>query len=279
MNNEREGGGGSEGRSPIAITPVVLAIKESIMFKGLVQLGALLKQAQQIGGQMEKLTEEMKSRRTTGTAGGGMVEVEINGLLEVLRCRIDPQLVAQGDRELIEDLLVAAMNQAVAKAQATPRRGPEGPDRRPATARPPGGPGEARRRRPTRSRKGNERHVRTDPLRHRIDRRVRQDARHRQEVGRAAGLLHLAGQPRRGPGPGRCDPQRQGKCALLPQLLQLGGRGGVRDLPRPAPRAGLLCVVEQPRDLMALEQAGIYRGLYHVLLGRMPRWKGSGRSN
>ncbi len=87
------------------------------MFKGLSNLGAMLKQAQQFGGQMEKLADEMKTRRATGTAGGGMVEVEVNGLLEVLRCRIDPQLFAQGDRELVEDLVLAAINQAVAKGR------------------------------------------------------------------------------------------------------------------------------------------------------------------
>jgi DNA-binding YbaB/EbfC family protein len=87
------------------------------MFKGLSNLGGLLKQAQQFGGQMDKLAAEMKNRRATGTAGGGMVEVELNGLLEVLRCRIEPPLFAQGDRELVEDLVVAAMNQAVAKGK------------------------------------------------------------------------------------------------------------------------------------------------------------------
>jgi hypothetical protein len=87
------------------------------MFKGLSSLGAMLKQAQQFGGQMEKIAEEMKTRRATGTAGGGMVEVEVNGLLDVLRCRIDPQLFTQGDRELVEDLVLAAMNQAVAKGR------------------------------------------------------------------------------------------------------------------------------------------------------------------
>jgi DNA-binding YbaB/EbfC family protein len=87
------------------------------MFKGLANLGALLKQAQQIGGQMDKLADEMRNRRTSGTAGGGMVEIEINGLLEVLRCRVDPQLLEQKDHELLEDLLVAAVNQAVAKAK------------------------------------------------------------------------------------------------------------------------------------------------------------------
>ena len=87
------------------------------MFKGLSNLAGLLKQAQQFGGQMDKLTEQLKARRVTGAAGGGMVEVEINGLLEVVGCRIDPQLFGQGDRELIEDLVTAAVNQAVAKGK------------------------------------------------------------------------------------------------------------------------------------------------------------------
>jgi hypothetical protein len=46
-----------------------------------------------------------------------MVEVEVNGLLEVLSCRLSEQLIREGDRELIEDLVVAAMNQAIAKAK------------------------------------------------------------------------------------------------------------------------------------------------------------------
>lgn len=87
------------------------------MFKGLSNLTSLIRQAQQIGGQMQHLSEELKGRRVSATAGGGMVEVEVNGLLEVLRCRIDEQLIAQGDRELIEDLVAAAMNQAVAKGK------------------------------------------------------------------------------------------------------------------------------------------------------------------
>lgn len=87
------------------------------MFKGIANFGALLKQAQQIGGQMGQMTEEMKKRRVTGTAGGGMVEIEVNGLMEALRCRIDPQLLSQGDRELVEDLVVAAVNQAIAKGK------------------------------------------------------------------------------------------------------------------------------------------------------------------
>lgn len=87
------------------------------MFERLSSLGALIKQAQQIGGQMQELTEKLKERRTVGSAGGGMVEIEINGLMEVLRCHIEDQLISQGDRELIEDLVAAALNQAVAKAK------------------------------------------------------------------------------------------------------------------------------------------------------------------
>ena len=87
------------------------------MFQGLGNLGSLWKQASEFRGQLEKLSEELKNRRTTGASGGGMVEIEINGALEVLHCKIDPQLVAQGDRELLEDLLVAAMNQAVTKGK------------------------------------------------------------------------------------------------------------------------------------------------------------------
>jgi nucleoid-associated protein EbfC len=87
------------------------------VFKELGNLGALLKQAQQIGGQMGQITEEMRQRRVTGAAGGGMVEIDINGLMEALHCRIDPQLFAQNDRELLEDMITAAVNQAIAKGK------------------------------------------------------------------------------------------------------------------------------------------------------------------
>ena len=87
------------------------------MFQGLGNLSSLWKQASAFSGQLDKLGEELKSRRATGTSGGGMVEIEVNGALDVLRCKIDPQLFAQGDRELLEDLLAAAMNQAVAKGK------------------------------------------------------------------------------------------------------------------------------------------------------------------
>ena len=87
------------------------------MFKGIANLGALLRQAQDISGRMQGLTEKLKAQRTSGSAGGGMVEIEVNGLAEVLHCRIEEALVAQGDRELIEDMVTSAANQALAKAK------------------------------------------------------------------------------------------------------------------------------------------------------------------
>lgn len=87
------------------------------MFEGLSNLAALWKNARQISGRLQALNDELRQKRVTGAAGGGMVEIECNGLLEVLRCRIDPQLIAQGDHELIEDLVASAVNQAVQKAK------------------------------------------------------------------------------------------------------------------------------------------------------------------
>jgi nucleoid-associated protein EbfC len=90
------------------------------MFKGLgnlANIGALMKQAQEMGGKMQALNEELKTKRATGAAGGGLVEVDVNGLSEVLAVRIDPSLVEKGDREMIEDLLPAAFNAAQQKAK------------------------------------------------------------------------------------------------------------------------------------------------------------------
>ena len=90
------------------------------MFKGLSNLaniGAIMKQAQEMGGRMQALQEQLKTKRATGNAGGGLIEVDVNGLGDVLAVRIDSSLVAKGDREMIEDLLPAAINAAQAKAK------------------------------------------------------------------------------------------------------------------------------------------------------------------
>lgn len=87
------------------------------MFKGLTNLASMMRQASQMGGKMQAITEKLKTQRVTGLAGGGMVEIEANGLGEVLRLKIDPLLVERGQREMIEDLVPAAVNDAVLKAR------------------------------------------------------------------------------------------------------------------------------------------------------------------
>jgi DNA-binding YbaB/EbfC family protein len=87
------------------------------LFKGITNLASLLKQAQQVGSRLQQVNDELKLRRATGAAGGGMVEVEVNGLGQILRLTVDATLVEMKDRELLEDLIPAAANQALAKAK------------------------------------------------------------------------------------------------------------------------------------------------------------------
>lgn len=87
------------------------------MFKGLANLASLMRQAQQMGSKMKEVNEKLKVQRAIGNAGGGMVAVEVNGLGEVLKVSIEPTLVERNEREMIEDLVAAAMNQAAAKAK------------------------------------------------------------------------------------------------------------------------------------------------------------------
>lgn len=87
------------------------------MFKGLANLASLVKQAQQMGAKLQGMTDELKSKRVTGSAGAGMVEVEANGVGEILNVRIDAALIERRDKEMIEDLLPAAVNQALAKSR------------------------------------------------------------------------------------------------------------------------------------------------------------------
>jgi len=87
------------------------------VFKGLGNLAALMRNAQGLTGRIDEVSEELKGKRATGAAGGGMVEVEVNGLGQVLSVTIDPQLVENNDRDMIQDLLPAAINEAASKAK------------------------------------------------------------------------------------------------------------------------------------------------------------------
>ncbi|MBI3863548.1 MAG: YbaB/EbfC family nucleoid-associated protein [Planctomycetia bacterium] len=87
------------------------------MFKGLGQFASLMKNAQEIQGRMKEMQEALKRLKVEGTAGGGMVAVEMNGQQQVLSCRIEPALFESRDREMVEDLVVAAVNQALDKVK------------------------------------------------------------------------------------------------------------------------------------------------------------------
>jgi len=85
------------------------------MFKGLGQIASLMKNAQEIQGRMKDMQENLRRLKAEGTSGGGMVAVEVNGQQQVLSCRIEQSLFDSGDREMVEDLLVSAVNQALDK--------------------------------------------------------------------------------------------------------------------------------------------------------------------
>jgi len=87
------------------------------LFKNLANLTNLLQQAQQMGPKLQEVQNELKQQRTTGAAGADMVQVDVNGMGEVLAVRIDPKLVEDGERDMIESLTAAAMNQANTKAK------------------------------------------------------------------------------------------------------------------------------------------------------------------
>ena len=80
-------------------------------------MGNLMKQAQQMQQKMQKLQEEIAKRTLDASVGGGMVTVTVNGKSDVLRIKIEPQVVDPNDVEMLEDLIVAGVNEALRKAQ------------------------------------------------------------------------------------------------------------------------------------------------------------------
>lgn len=87
------------------------------MFNNLGNLAELMRNAGKLRESMEKATESLGQVQAEGTAGGGVVTARVNGRLEVLAVRIDPKLLADGDAELLEDLVTAAVNQGLTKAR------------------------------------------------------------------------------------------------------------------------------------------------------------------
>lgn len=76
----------------------------------------LMKQAQRMQRQMEESQKELESAVFTATAGGGAVEVTVTGKKEVTKVKIDPDAVDPEDVEMLEDVIMAAVNEALRKA-------------------------------------------------------------------------------------------------------------------------------------------------------------------
>lgn len=81
-------------------------------------LGQMLKQAQAMQSKMAEMQEKLAAMEMTGASGGGMVKVTLNGKNEVRSVKIDPSLVDPKDTEMLEDLIVAAFNDAKTKVDA-----------------------------------------------------------------------------------------------------------------------------------------------------------------
>ena len=79
--------------------------------------GNMMKQAQAMQANMQKAQAELANIEVVGEAGGGMVKVTLNGRHEAKRVQIEPQVVSE-DREMLEDLVTAAFNDAVHKVEA-----------------------------------------------------------------------------------------------------------------------------------------------------------------
>ena len=79
---------------------------------------AMLKQAQKMQEDMAAMQEELESREYDISAGGGVVNVKINGKKEILSVKISPEVVDPDDIETLEDLIVAAVNEAVKKVES-----------------------------------------------------------------------------------------------------------------------------------------------------------------
>jgi DNA-binding YbaB/EbfC family protein len=87
------------------------------MAKGMGGMGNLLKQAQEMQARISKIQEELAQKTVTGSSGGGMVQVAVNGHLNLTAIKIEPTAVNGDEREMLEDLILAAVNDGMRKAR------------------------------------------------------------------------------------------------------------------------------------------------------------------
>ena len=81
-------------------------------------LGQMMKQAQEMQSRMADMQKRLEQEEVTGLSGGGMVQVTLTGKGDARRVSLDPKIVDAQEKEVLEDLIVAAMNDARAKVEA-----------------------------------------------------------------------------------------------------------------------------------------------------------------
>lgn len=79
--------------------------------------GNIMKEAQKLQQQMERMQEEVAQKKVEATAGGGMVTVQANGKQELLSIKLDPEVINKDDAQMLEDLVLAACNEALRKSR------------------------------------------------------------------------------------------------------------------------------------------------------------------
>lgn len=81
------------------------------------KMGGMLKQAMEIKQRIEELKEELANERVSASSGGGMVQVELNGKMQVIGLKIEPEVINPEEPEVLEALVQAAINEGVTRVQ------------------------------------------------------------------------------------------------------------------------------------------------------------------
>lgn len=81
-------------------------------------LGNIVRQAQKMQAQMQKVQEELANKTVEASSGGGMVKAVVNGKQELLSVKIEPEVINPSDAEMLQDLIIAAVNEAIKRSQA-----------------------------------------------------------------------------------------------------------------------------------------------------------------
>jgi len=81
-------------------------------------LGNIVRQAHKMQAQMQKIQEELANKMVEASSGGGMVKAVVNGKQELLSIKIEPEVVNPSDVEMLQDLIVAAVNEGIKRSQA-----------------------------------------------------------------------------------------------------------------------------------------------------------------